>query len=162
MKPSRHPALAAILWGGFVAGTIDIGAASLISGYSPIVILKYVAGGLLGKSSLGGTASVAMLGLLLQWVMSIIIAAVFVMALHRRIPLMRRWPLWGVAYGVVIFFVMNYVVVPLSALGVTPHFSAYSFTANFAAMLLFGWIVACFARMFLGAKVAWATPPNRP
>jgi hypothetical protein len=46
----------------------------------------------------------------------------------------------------VIFFVMNYVVVPLSAWKHHPHFSAYSFAANMAAMLVFGLIVAWFAR----------------
>jgi hypothetical protein len=60
--------------------------------------------------------------------------------------LRRRWLAGGLAYGVVIFFVMNYVVVPLSAWKHHPHFSAYKFAANMAAMLLFGVIVAFFAR----------------
>jgi hypothetical protein len=146
MSGSRHPALAATLWGGFVAGTLDIGAASLISGYNPVIILKYVAGGLLGKASLAGGLSNAALGMVLQWAMSLIIAAVFVLATRRHIATDRRWPVWGLAYGAVVFFVMNYVVVPLSALHATPHFSAFSFAANLAAMLLFGWIVAFFAK----------------
>ncbi|WP_267223256.1 hypothetical protein [Dyella silvae] len=151
MSGSRHPALAATLWGGLVAGTLDIGAASLISGYSPVVILKYVAGGVLGKASLAGGFSNAALGMLLQWIMSLIIAAVFVLITRRHIAANRRWPVWGVAYGVVVFFVMNYVVVPLSALHATPHFSVFSFVANLAAMLLFGWIVAFFAKSKLAA-----------
>jgi hypothetical protein len=47
---------------------------------------------------------------------------------------------------VIIFFVMNYVVVPLSAWKSAPHFTAVKFAANMAAMLLFGLIVAFFAR----------------
>ncbi|MHA6204114.1 hypothetical protein ACXU4B_06820 [Dyella soli] len=156
MNRTRYPALAAALWGGFVAGTLDIGAASLISGYNPVVILKYIAGGLLGKSALAGPPSVAVLGLVLQWAMSILIAAIFVFA-ARRLAGTRNWPVWGVAYGVVIFIVMNYVVVPLSALGKVPHFSTYSFIANLAAMLLFGWIVAFFARIFLHPAAAGGT-----
>jgi hypothetical protein len=152
MTRTRHPVLAAALWGGFVAGTLDIGAASVISGYNPLVILKYIAGGVFGKSALAGGPSVAVLGLLLQWAMSIIIAAIFVLATHRRIGQTRNWPTWGIAYGVVIFFVMNYVVVPLSALHVTPHFSTYSFIANLSAMLVFGWIVAVVARIFLTSR----------
>ena len=62
MPSSRRSALAAILWGGFVAGTVDVGAASLISGYSPIVILKYIAGGVLGRASLAGGMGNARLG----------------------------------------------------------------------------------------------------
>lgn len=154
MPRTRHPALAAILWGGFIAGTLDIGAASLISGFNPVFILKYVAGGLLGRASLAGGAENAVLGMLLQWGMSIVIAAIFVLALRRRIPSMQRWAAWGIAYGVVIFAVMNYVVVPLSAWSKIPHFSVFSFIANLAAMLLFGWIVAFAARIFLGRPAA--------
>jgi hypothetical protein len=41
---------------------------------------------------------------------------------------------------------MNYVVVPLSALRHTPHFTAARFAENMMAMMLFGVIVAFFAR----------------
>jgi len=41
---------------------------------------------------------------------------------------------------------MNYVVLPLSALGRTPHFTASRLAGNLLAMLLFGVIVAFFAR----------------
>ncbi|PMQ02813.1 hypothetical protein DyAD56_22040 [Dyella sp. AD56] len=146
MFRSRHSPLAAVLWGGFVAGTLDIGAATLISGYSPLIILKYIASGLLGKAALAGGIAEAALGLVLQWAMSLLIAAVFVFTVGRRAAATRQWPVWGVAYGVVIFFVMNYAVVPLSALHAKPHFSTFSFIANMAAMLLFGWIIALFAR----------------
>jgi len=149
MPSTRRSALAAILWGGFIAGTVDIGAASLISGYSPVVILKYVAGGLLGRGSLAGGMDNAALGLVLQWIMSIVIAAIFVMSLRGRVVKPGLWTVWGIAYGAVVFAVMNYVVVPLSALQSVPHFSVFSFVANLAAMLLFGWIVAFFARVFL-------------
>lgn len=146
MPRKRHPALAAVLWGGFIAGTIDIGAASLISGYNPLVILKFIAGGVLGKAALTGGPSIAVLGLLLQWAMSIIIAAIFAIATRRRAALASQWPIWGVIYGAIIFVVMNYVVVPLSALHAPPHFTTFSLIANLAAMLLFGWIVALVAR----------------
>jgi len=146
MPRTRHPLLAAILWGGFVAGTLDIGAASLISGFGPLVILRYIAAGLLGKGALVGGTTEAALGLVLQWAMSLVIAAIFVFIVGRRVAATSRWPVWGVAYGVVVFAVMNYVVVPLSALGKMPHFTVFSFIANLAAMLLFGWIIAFFVR----------------
>ena len=143
--------LPAILWGGLVAGTIDIGAASMISGLSPIRIMKIVAGGLLGRSAYDGDASIAMIGMLLQWGMSLVIAAIFVFAAHRLPALLRRWITSGIAYGVVTYFVMNYVVVPLSALGkgTFPRFDLTQFSENMLAMLLFGLIVAYFARRFL-------------
>jgi hypothetical protein len=152
MPRTRHPVASAILWGGLVAGTVDIGAASLITGFGPLLVLKFIAGGLLGKAAMAGGPSVAALGLLLQWAMSIVIAAIFVLAMRRRLAHLASWPLWGAAYGVVVFAVMNYVVLPLSALHAGPHFSAFSFIANLAAMLLFGWIVAFVARIFLSSS----------
>ncbi|WP_199096308.1 hypothetical protein [Dyella sp. ASV21] len=151
MPRTRHPVLAATVWGGLVAGTLDVGAASLISGYNPVVILKYIAGGVLGKVSLTGGWNEAALGMLLQWGMSIVIAAIYVLLTRKRIARSPQWPWWGIGYGVVIFAVMNYLVVPFSALHAPPHFSTFSFVANLAAMLLFGWIVALFANTKLRA-----------
>ena len=77
----------------------------------------------------------------------VIIAAVYVIA-GRALPVLtRRWRTAGLAYGVVIFFVMNYVVVPLSAWKHLAHFSTVKFLENMAAMLLFGLIVAYFAQL---------------
>jgi hypothetical protein len=142
----RRSELTAVLLGGVVAGTIDIGAAALINLISPVRIMQFIAGGLLGKAALSGGVPVALLGLVLQWLMSMIIAAVYVFAASWLPVLGRRWIAFGLAYGVVVFFVMNYVVVPLSAWARWPHFTPYTFAANMAAMLLFGLIVAFFAR----------------
>jgi len=143
---SSRSALAAIVLGGLIAGTIDIGAACLINGRSVTFILQTIAGGLLaGRSHAGGTPT-ALLGLLLQELMGIIIAAIYVGAAAVLPSLRRRWLAGGLVYGIVIFFVMNYVVVPLSAWKHHPHFSTRTFAANMAAMLLFGLIIAWFAR----------------
>jgi hypothetical protein len=142
----RRSDLIAIVLGGFVAGTIDIGAAALINVTSPILILRFIAGGLLGNAALAGGASAALLGLALQWMMSLIIATVYVVPSGWLPVLRRRWVVGGVAYGAVIFFVMNYIVVPLSAWARRPHFTAAKFVENMVAMLLFGLIVALFAR----------------
>jgi hypothetical protein len=52
----------------------------------------------------------------------------------------------GLAFGVAVFFTMNYVVVPLSALHTVPQFTTRGFALNMFAMLVFGTIVAWFAR----------------
>jgi hypothetical protein len=139
-------ALAAIVPGGMVAATVDIGAACLISGHGVERILQTIAGGLLARHSFSGGLPTALLGLVLQELMGVIIAAVYVTAARVMPVLHRRWIVFGLLYGVVIFFVMNYVVVPLSAWKHWPSFSTSKFLANMAAMLLFGLIVAFFAR----------------
>ncbi len=136
----------AILLAGVIAGTIDIGAAALINAASIAVILKAIASGILGKPSFEQGIEAESLGLFLQWAMSILIAAIFVITASRVNILKRQWLAAGLAYGVVVFFVMNYVVVPLSAIGRIPHFTALRFLANLLAMLLFGVIIAFFAR----------------
>jgi uncharacterized membrane protein YagU involved in acid resistance len=86
------------------------------------------------------------LGLVLQWAMSIIIASVFVVAARWRPVLKRHWVKAGLAYGVIVFLVMNYVVLPLSAIGHAPRFRVVHFVEDIVAMLLFGTIIAFFAR----------------
>jgi uncharacterized membrane protein YagU involved in acid resistance len=149
----QRPALLATLYGGFIAGTIDIFAAAAINLISPFVIAQAIARGVLGKQeAFSGGAGSAALGVVLQWGMSLIIATIFVFAATRMPILRRRWIAAGVAYGVVVFFVMNYVVVPLSRVGAIPHFTVTTFVLNLLAMLLFGLIVAWYARRYLPAK----------
>jgi uncharacterized membrane protein YagU involved in acid resistance len=140
---------AAILLGGLIAGTLDIGAAALINGRSPLVILLVIASGLLGKASFQGGLPAVALGLVLQWLMSLVIATIYVLV-SNRIPVLRRhWIAGGVAYGVGIFVVMNYVVVPLSEIGRIPQFTSWTFGGNLMAMLGFGLLIAFFARRSL-------------
>ena len=145
VREPRSVVVAAVL-GGIVAGTIDIGAACLINQRGIAFILHSIAGGLLANRSFQGGATTAWLGLLLQELMGILIAAIFDNASRALPALRRRWLLCGLAYGVVIFWVMNYIVVPLSAWHVVAHFSPAKLVANLLAMLLFGVIVAFFAR----------------
>ncbi|OHC36783.1 hypothetical protein [Rhodanobacter soli] len=135
----------AILYGGIVAGSLDVLAAALINWLDPLIILRAIASGLLGRAAFQGGLPVAALGLGLQWAMSLLIAAIFVFAAARMSWLGRRWITAGVLYGVAVFVVMEYVVVPLSA-AATPHFTALSLAENLLAMWLFGLIVSFFAR----------------
>lgn len=145
---------AAILSGGLIAGTIDIGAAALINLIDPRFILRFIAGGVQGKAALEGGAASAWLGLFLQWGMGVLIAAIFVIAALRLHGLIARWFVAGLAYGVIVFAVMNYVVLPLSAWHRIGHFTPLSFALNLLAMLVFGVIVSFAARRCLGVHVA--------
>jgi hypothetical protein len=131
----------AIIVSGFVAGTVDIGAACIIYKVNPFIILQAIAAGVLGKASFGDGGWAAALGLVLQWSMSIVIAACCVLASDRIVILKRHWITAGLIYGVITFFVMNYVVVPLSAVREIHAFSAEWFVENLSAMLLFGLII---------------------
>ena len=139
--------IGAILLGGLVAGTVDVGAASLIFHAGPDKVLRAIASGLIGKAAKQGGYEILALGLVLQWAMSIVIAAIYDLAALRLPTLARQWLLWGLAYGVGVYAVMTYVVVPLSQaakLSTPPPLLVQG--ENVAAMLVFGLIVAFFAR----------------
>jgi uncharacterized membrane protein YagU involved in acid resistance len=153
MSPTHRTAYAT-LSGGLVAGSVDTFAAALIYQVSPIIILHAVASGLLGKASFQAGAGAAVLGLALQLGMSVIIAAIYVIAARRLAMLTQSWLMWGALYGVVVFIVMNYVVVPLSNVHpefAFPHFTWPALIENLLAMVLFGLIVAFFNRHFTRA-----------
>lgn len=119
--------LAATLLGGLAAGALDILYAFLVYGplapslglpssSTPVEILQSVAGGWIGReASSGGGMDTALLGLGTHFMIATIMAAAFVFAASRFHALSRNAVLWGLIYGLILFFVMNYVVVPLSA-----------------------------------------------
>ncbi len=144
----RHSAIGAIVLGGGIAGIVDIGAACAINGFlDPITVCHVIAAGAIGRDAAmaGGLPTVA-LGLVLQIAMSLLIAAIYAAGAQVLPVLRRRWLPAGLAFGVAVFFVMEFVVVPLSAIGHFPKFTPQSFGLNLLAMLLFGTIIAWFAR----------------
>jgi uncharacterized membrane protein YagU involved in acid resistance len=117
--PARpHRVLRAILLGGAVAGAADILYAFAFfgaRGAPPERILQSIASGLLGQTAYAGGTATALLGLVLHFGIATVAAATFVLA-SRRLPGLVRHPfLAGAAFGLGVFVVMNFVVVPLSA-----------------------------------------------
>ena len=131
-----------VLIGGLVAGVVDIAAAAAINRAPIGLILQAIASGLLGKASFHDGAASETVGFVLQLGMSLIIAAVYGVASTRLPTLIRRPVSMGALYGVGVFIVMNFVVVPLSAAHMKPKVTLAFIGLNLAAMVLFGLIVA--------------------
>jgi hypothetical protein len=118
---NRHPLSPgrAILAGGLIAGALDISYAFVLwwlrAQVTPMRILQSVAAGLLGKASYDGGAGTAALGAGLHFFNALVIAAIFVGASRFWPILARRAMLFGPLYGIGVYLVMNYVVIPLSA-----------------------------------------------
>lgn len=109
-----------ILLGGLSAGTLDIVYATLAwsaRGVMPQRTLQSIASGLLGKDAYQGGWSTALLGLGLHYFIATGMAAGFVILVQLWPAIMRRKYLSGSAYGLAMFAIMNYVVMPLSAIG---------------------------------------------
>jgi hypothetical protein len=134
--------LVAVLIGGMIAGFLDIGAAAAINRRDPVAILRFVASGLLGAKALTGGASTATLGFVLQLAMSVLIAAVYGFASGWLPILASMWIAGGLIYGVGVFVVMTYVVVPLSAAPKRPPPGISRNVKDLLAMLGFGLIVS--------------------
>ncbi|HEY1890187.1 MAG TPA: hypothetical protein VGG63_07265 [Steroidobacteraceae bacterium] len=157
MSNNATSGLRAILIGGLVAGTIDIEAAALINHVSPVLIAHYIASGALGKSALSAGTSAAYIGVLLQWGMSVIIAAIYWSVTARMPRLRAQWWLGGLLAGAVIYLVMNFIVMPFSAAPVTLHeviarLRPAKAAENLLAMFVFGLIVAFCARYLAAGK----------
>jgi uncharacterized membrane protein YagU involved in acid resistance len=105
-----------------VGGLLDIVYAIVLWGFilggSPVKILQSIASGLLGKEAAydGGTGT-AILGLALHFFIAFLMALTYVLA-SRKLPVLTTRPLlMGFLYGFVLFAAMNFVIVPLSAIG---------------------------------------------
>ena len=117
-----HNMTRAILYGGLVVGVFDLLDAfiffGLRSGARPIGILHSIAAGAIGRDAArAGGIRTAALGVLLHFAIAFIITAIYVVA-SRFLPVLRkRWIICGLAFGVIAYFVMTFVVVPLSNAG---------------------------------------------
>jgi hypothetical protein len=102
-----------------VAGLLDGTDAAVVipwmTGIAPIRIFQFIASGVLGVRAFRGGFGAAILGLALHLLIAIGAASVYY-ALTARLTLsLRQRVLVGPVFGLGVFAVMNYVVVPLSA-----------------------------------------------
>ena len=139
----------ALLYGAGVVGAIDFLYATVF------VVLKgrpwnrpwqAVASAVLGADSFTGGYPTVLLGIVLHFTVAACIVGVYLIA-SRWLPMLRRKTLvWGVAYGVAAFFVMNLVVIPLTRIGPQPLvWSAFSIGGLIVHAFLLGPAAAYFA-----------------
>jgi hypothetical protein len=112
----------AILYGGLTAGALDLIDAlvffGLRSGARPMGILHSIAAGFLGRDAArAGGVPTAVIGFLSHFLVAFCIVTVYVLA-SRMIPLLRKqWFVCGLVFGVIAYFVMTWLVVPMSNAG---------------------------------------------
>ena len=105
----------AMLWGGLLAGIGDTILALVLYRVPLTIVYQSVAGGLLGRATYDGGQATAALGMFLHFFIATTWAGLYVWA-SRAVPVLARRTLaCGLAYGVLVYFFMKYVVLPLSA-----------------------------------------------
>jgi hypothetical protein len=107
-----------VVAGGLLAGALDITYACLFwaikAGVPAQRIFQSVAAGLLGKGSFTGGWPTAILGLALHFFIATTMSVTYFLV-ARRVPTLGVRPVpFGAAYGLLLYVIMNYVVVPLS------------------------------------------------
>jgi uncharacterized membrane protein YagU involved in acid resistance len=115
-------------------------------------IFQSVAAGLLGKASFDGGTRTFLLGVLLHFVVALCIAAVYYAASLKLPLLIDHAIVSGLVYGMIAYLVMNYVVIPLSAIGYRPSSFRLFLPAFIGHALLVGLPIALLARRSVKAN----------
>jgi hypothetical protein len=118
-----RPSLIKVIAGaGLLVGTLDILDAIIFYGLRGVPatrILQGIAFGLIGRTSYTLGMRSAMLGLLLHFFIATTWATIYLLA-SRSLPLSRHPWLSGTLYGILVYIIMNYIVLPLSHIGLRP------------------------------------------
>jgi hypothetical protein len=143
----------AILAATLASGILDAAAASLQAAVTlkvkPQRVFQGVASGLLGPRALEPGANTAILGLALHFLIAFIISTIYVLA-AQRLPFLLDHPLIaGGLYGVTVYLVMFYVVLPLSRRPRRPFNLKFALTQLVIHIVIIGWSIALAARYFL-------------
>jgi hypothetical protein len=150
-KPSFY-----VLLGGLVAGTFDITYACtfwyLKRGVLPTRVFQSVASGLLGDASFTGGSRTAALGLVLHYCIATSMAVTYYLFARRWAELWQKPWVFGPLYGVLLYGIMNYIVVPLSAANPGSRNLVWVLLSIAVHAFLIGTPCALFARRALRAQ----------
>lgn len=145
-----RPVTRAIVTGTALSGSLDLLSAfafSAVKGVGPLRVLQGVAAGPFGDPMLRGTsAPVALAGLIVHYALMTGMVAMFVAAAW-LLPFVRRRPLlWGTVYGLGLYLVMYWIVLPLRWPALFPRTGAWDvgnalFSHLVCVGLPMGWVV---------------------
>jgi hypothetical protein len=145
-------ALLAILMAGLICGTLDGLSALALSGGRWMRLFQFIASGLLGPRSFNGGLATVALGIAAHYSIALGAAAVF-LGVSRALPFMiEQALLCGVLFGVLVHVFMNFVVLPLSAVGRRP-FNTRGFVMQLLVhMIVVGPSIALTIRYYARSK----------
>ena len=152
MRPRR-----ALLLGTLTVGVLDIVDALAffgMRGVPPLRILQAIASGLVGRdAAAAGGIGMALLGLVLHFFIAFLVVFIFYRA-SLKVPLLTRFPvIFGVLYGVTVYFVMTLVIVPASAIHAVRALPSLPVLVN--GLLIHALGVGIPAALFARAAARW-------
>jgi len=116
-------------------------------GNSPGIVFQSIASGTMGKAAyIGGTPAI-LLGIFYHTLISVVAAGAY-LAAATRLPFLYSRPLiGGLLCAIIAYIVMNWIVVPMSAVGYKPTTNPTMIALSFAIHVIgFGWPIAYIAR----------------
>jgi uncharacterized membrane protein YagU involved in acid resistance len=122
-QPAVPRAFPVIVWGGLLAGTLDATDGVVAYGFqglNPIQVLQYIASGAFGAASFHGGLLTAGAGVIFHFFIAFAVATTFYLACRLVPQLARHYISSGLAYGAGVFFFMNYIVLPHTAVAPSP------------------------------------------
>ncbi len=138
-----------------LVGTLDIADAIIFYGLRGVPatrLLQGIAFALIGRSAYTQGMRSALLGLLLHFFIATTVTTIYLLA-SRRLPLSRHPWLYGTLYGIAVYVVMNYTVLPLSHIGPRPLPPLLPLINGIAALIVcIGLPLALIARRFLPSR----------
>jgi len=115
-----------------------------------VSVFQSIAVGVLGRASMEGGLPSAALGAGLHLFMATAFVAAYALVARERPGLLRRPWLLGPLYGVVMYVIMNFIVMPLSRVGRSPSFAHLDWIVlSVMAHMAFGVVCVVFARRAL-------------
>ena len=147
-----------VFLGGFLAGLADFiypTVKSLMAGNPWFKPWKGVAGGLLGQAARDGGVEMALLGALLHFFICISAAFILYFVVKNVKFLPRHWVPLAIIHGLAVLLTMNYIIVPLSQIGIILYPLNTLYINAFWHIVLVGLPTGFFvSRAFSGAKIA--------
>lgn len=145
-----RPITRAIVTGTAVSGSLDLLSAfafSAVKGVGPLRVLQGVAAGPFGDPMLQrASMPIALAGLIVHYALMTVMVTVFTLAAV-FLPALRRRPLlWGTLYGLGLYLVMYWIVLPLRWPDLFPRTGAWDvgnalFSHLVCVGLPMGWVV---------------------
>ncbi len=155
MISTRSHTIWLVFAGGLVAGTFDITYActfwALKAGVPAQRVCQSVARGLLGAAAFQGGARTAALGLFLHFFIATSMAVAYYVVARRWVALREKPFAYGAVYGLLLYGIMTYIVVPLSrAGGGKSNGTLWVVLSILVHMFLIGVPIAIFVRLASG------------
>ena len=135
-----------IIFGGTIAGVLDAIDGVVAYGFlglNPIQVLQYIASGAFGAAAFQGGLAMAGAGALFHFFIAFVVAAVYYPGMRAVPQITRHYLGTGLLFGAAVFLVMNYLVLPFSA--VAP--------SAFSLPLFLNGVIG--HALFVGLPIAW-------